>query len=310
MEFVSKSPIHKGFSVDKKFRVRNRQGDEYLLRISPMECYQKRRQDYDYTLRFLPLGLPMCVPIEFGICDEGVYSLQKWIEGIDLLELLPSLSYGGQYTYGMETGRTLNRLHKLPVPEHLDSWESVFCQKAEEIIGRYQKSPVQFPKAQILINFIRENTHYVVGRPRVYLHGDYHVGNLMKGEDGKLYMIDFSSGICCDPWMDFGCIAVSASECPGFACGMIDGYFDGDIPAQFWMLLAVYTCCQILRFFTSSRRIQILSCRQKILSLSENMLHWYDNMHLAIPTWYRPVGNEAASCSESIPDSLLSRHRF
>ena len=26
-------------------------------------------------------NVPMCLPIEFGICDEGVYSIQSWIEG-------------------------------------------------------------------------------------------------------------------------------------------------------------------------------------------------------------------------------------
>lgn len=289
MEFVSKSPIYKGLSVDKKFWLQDRQGNEYLLRIAPMECYKRRRQDYEYTLRFLPLGIPMCEPLEFGTCDEGVYSIQRWIEGSNLQELLPSLSYAKQYACGMEAGRALNRLHTLPTPEHLDSWEPVFFQKTEEIIGRYHKSPIQFSKDQILIDFIQKNIRCVADRPRVYLHGDYHVGNLIRGRNDKLYIIDFSSDICCDPWKDFSCIPVSASEFPGFACGMIDGYFDGEIPVQFWMLLAIYTCCQLLYFFTSSRRIQNVNCQQKILSLAENVLHWYDNLRLSIPTWYRPV---------------------
>ena len=29
------------------------------------------------------LGVPMCQPIEFGTCDEGVYSIQSWINGAD-----------------------------------------------------------------------------------------------------------------------------------------------------------------------------------------------------------------------------------
>lgn len=288
IEFVSKDPIDKGFSVDKKFRLRDCQGEEYLLRIAPMECSQRRKQDYEYTLRFLPLGIPMCEPLEFGTCDEGVYTLQKWIKGINLQELLPTLSCDRQYTYGVEAGRTLNRLHKLPEPKNVDSWELVFRQKAEEMIARYHKSPVQFSGDQVLIEFIRKNIHCVAGRPRVYLHGDYHVGNIMLGNDGRLYIIDFSSGICGDPWKDFGCISVSAEESPAFASGMIDGYFDGEIPAQFWKLLAIYTCCQSLFFFTSSRRIQNLNCRKKILSQAENVLCWYDKMRIAVPVWYRP----------------------
>ena len=289
MDFVSKRPIYKGLSVDQKFRVRDCYGEEYLLRIAPMECYQRRKQDYDYTRRFLSLGIPMCQPLEFGICDEGVYSIQRWIEGVDLQEFLPLLSYDRQYACGIEAGRALNRLHNLPVPEHLDNWELVFRQETEAIIEHYLKSTLQFPNAPILLDFIQKNIDYVTNRPRVYLHGDYHVGNLIHGDNDTLYIIDFSSGICSDPWKDFGCIPVSASKFPGFASGMIDGYFDGEIPAQFWMLLAVYTCCQTLNFFTSLRRIQNLKYQQNILTLAENMLHWYDNMHFAIPTWYQPI---------------------
>lgn len=32
------------------------------------------------------LGIPMCQSIEFGTCDEGVYSLQSWIDGKDAEE--------------------------------------------------------------------------------------------------------------------------------------------------------------------------------------------------------------------------------
>ena len=288
MEFISREPIHKGFSIDKKFRVRDRQGHEYLLRIAPMERYQRRKQDYEYTLRFLPLGIPMCEPLELGICNEGVYSIQRWIDGIDLHELIPFLSYDEQYSHGMEAGRALKQLHKLPAPKHLDSWEAVFRRKTDTIIEYYQKSIIQFPNAQILINFIQENIHCVAGRPRAYLHGDYHIGNLMLGVDNKLYIIDFSSGICCDPWEDFGCIPISAYESPSFASGMIDGYFDKEIPELFWKLLALYTCCQILSFFTSStQRIQNKNYQQRIISLAENVLQWYDNMMLGVPTWYQ-----------------------
>ena len=38
------------------------------------------------------------------------------------------------------------------------------------------------------------------GRPRTYQHGDYHIGNMMIGNDKRLYIIDFNRNDFGDPW--------------------------------------------------------------------------------------------------------------
>lgn len=38
------------------------------------------------------LGVSMCKPIEFGRCDEGVYTVQTWVNGKDAEEIIPFLS--------------------------------------------------------------------------------------------------------------------------------------------------------------------------------------------------------------------------
>ena len=43
------------------------------------------------------LDIPMCIPIEFGTCEDGVYSIQNWIDGEDLETVLPTLSDIDQY---------------------------------------------------------------------------------------------------------------------------------------------------------------------------------------------------------------------
>lgn len=79
--YISKEPITKGWSGDKKYCVTTANGTKYLLRISPMEQYEKKKNEFEMMQRVSALGVPMCQPIEFGTCDEGVYSLQSWIDG-------------------------------------------------------------------------------------------------------------------------------------------------------------------------------------------------------------------------------------
>ena len=42
------------------------------------------------------LGIPMCLPVEFGECADGVYAIQSWIEGTDAEETIASMESGKQ----------------------------------------------------------------------------------------------------------------------------------------------------------------------------------------------------------------------
>ena len=59
----------------------------------------------------------MCKPLEFGTSDEGVYSIQTWIDGVDVEENVHNLTCEEQYSYGFEAGRILKEIHKIPAPK-------------------------------------------------------------------------------------------------------------------------------------------------------------------------------------------------
>ena len=79
-KFVSKEPVPKGWSGDKKYCLTDEQGNRFLLRVTPIEKYDKKMKEYELMHRVAELGVPMCDPLEFGICGEGVYSIQAWID--------------------------------------------------------------------------------------------------------------------------------------------------------------------------------------------------------------------------------------
>lgn len=67
-----KEPINKGWSSDKKYCVTDKNGTRYLLRVSDIAEYDKKKSEFDMMKQVAALGVPMCQPIEFGTCDEGV----------------------------------------------------------------------------------------------------------------------------------------------------------------------------------------------------------------------------------------------
>ena len=116
LDFIEKEPIEKGWSCDKKYCVRAADGTKYLLRISPPEKASHRAHCFQMMQRLAALGVPMCMPVEYGACEGGVYMLQSWIDGLDAEETVPALPAAEQYAYGFQAGKILKKIHSIPAP--------------------------------------------------------------------------------------------------------------------------------------------------------------------------------------------------
>ena len=285
MKFVSKEPIDKGWSGDKKYCVTDMKGMKFLLRVSPIEQYERKKSEYEYMRRAAALGVPMCKPLEFGTFEEGVYSVQTWIDGVDAEENIHSLTSDAQYFYGFEAGRILKEIHKIPAPEGIEDWETYFNHKADRKIKMYEECPIKYENGQAFVDYINAHRHLLKGRPRTYQHGDYHIGNMMIGNDKQLYIIDFNRSDFGDPWEEFNRIVWCAQATPMFATGMVNGYFDNDVPMKFWKLLALYISSNTLSSVPwaipfGQEQIQVM------INQAKDVLSWYDNMKNPIPGWY------------------------
>ena len=285
-EFVSRTDVEKGWSGDKKYCAMTADGTKYLLRISPAEQYDRKKSEYEMMLRVAELDVPMCRALEFGTCDEGVYSVQTWIDGSDAEEMLPNLSEEEQYKYGFESGEILKKIHSIPAPEGAEDWEVYFNRKADRKIKMYEECPLKYENGHKFVEYVNSRRHLLKNRPRTYQHGDYHVGNMMIDKSGKLFIIDFNRNDFGDPWEEFNRIVWCAQAAPAFASGMVDGYFDGEVPMAFWELLALYISSNTL----SSLPWAIPFGAGEIETMTNQaaeVLTWYDNMSNPIPTWYK-----------------------
>ena len=285
-DFVKKTPIDKGWSGDKKYCAETASGERYLLRVSPIERKEARERMFAMQQEVAALGVPMCLPLAIGVCPEGVYTVQSWIDGEDAEPLIPTLSEAEQYRHGVEAGRILRRIHSISAPADQPEWEPRFNAKMDRKIRMYTECPIKFEGADRLIAYIEKNRGLLRDRPQTYQHGDYHVGNLMLSE-GRVVVIDFDRYDFGDPWEEFNRIVWCAQTAPRFASGMVDGYFEGDVPVKFWRLLALYICSNTLSSVPwaipfGERQVKVM------LDQARDVLNWYDGMTRIVPRWYRP----------------------
>ncbi len=285
MKFVTREPIEKGWSNDRKYCVTDESGTRYLLRVSALELEERKRAQFAMMERVAALGVPMCRPVEFGLCEEGVCSVQSWVDGVDAEEVIETFPAARQYELGLEGGRILRKIHTIPAPPVLEDWESRFNRKMDFKIQKYNECPLKYENGQAFLDYIAANRHLLAGRPQVYQHGDYHIGNMMIDRDGDLVIIDFDRDDYGDPWEEFNRIVWCAQKAPMFASGMVDGYFDRGVPLEFWKLLALYISSNTL----SSLYWAIPFGENEVETMRKQgreVLLWYNNMRDPVPTWY------------------------
>ena len=284
-DFVEVTEIQKGWSADKKYCVKDENGKKYMFRLSANEQYDRKKAEFERMQKVQSLGVSMCEPIEFGTCEDGVYMVQSWIEGVDARVLLPAMTEMQAYDLGVEAGGILKKIHTIPAPEEIEDWETFFNRKMDRKIEMYKNCPLKYENGEVFIEHIEANRHLLKNRPMTYQHGDFHDGNLMIDTDGHIVVVDFDREDYGDPWEEFNRIVWCVQSSPKFATGMVDGYFDGNVPMEFWKLLALYISSNSLSSLPwaipfGQEEIDVMTTQ------AEDILSWYGNMRNVVPSWY------------------------
>lgn len=282
---VSRQEICRGWSADRKYKALTAEGTAYFLRVSPAEQYERRRREFDHMRQVHALGVTMSDPVEFGCCDEGCYTLLRWVEGRDAEAVLPELTGEERRRYGLEAGRMLRAIHTLPAPEALEPWHIRWCRKANGKIAAYESCPLKYGKGELFLELIRTERHLVEGRPTVWHHGDFHCGNLMFDDKMRLTVIDFDRDDAGDPWYEFNRIIWDVRVGGEFAGGMLDGYFGGEIPEKFWRILRLYLCQNMIASLPWAVGFGNEEIRTAVEN-AEQVLRWYDDLKEVVPNWY------------------------
>lgn len=285
--FKKIEPIKKGWSSDKKYFIETLNNEKLLLRIADISEYGKKKNEYEAMKHLRKREIPMSQPVEFGICDNGksVYSIFKWCEGEDAEIVLPNLTETEQYALGLKSGKILREIHRIPAPAEQEEWGTRFNRKADSKIKLYQECAVKIEGDDKIIRYIEDNRYLLEGREQCFHHGDYHVGNMIVSPQGELYIIDFNRSDFGDPWEEFNRIVWSATASPHFATGQLNGYFNGRPPKEFFSLLALYICSNML----SSIPWAVPLGEQDVtvmLNQAKDVFRWFDGMNNPIPTWY------------------------
>lgn len=279
--------INAGWSRDIKYYIKDCDGEEFLLRISDASLYNEKKKEFEMIKKFNTLSFAMSQAIDFGMCNDNknVYMLLSWVNGENLEDVIGSLTEKEQYELGIQAGKILKEIHSLKV-EPCDFPVKDKREKKLMKLKRYEESSVRIENDEEIIDFVKSNIDKVNLLPPVYEHGDFHSGNLLITQDGKIGVIDFNRWECGDRYEEFYKVQSFDVEVSiPFSIGQIDGYFDLNPKEDFWEALAVYSAHASLFSIAWAEKFgeeEVEGMKKRC----QRAIRDYDNFKILIPHWY------------------------
>ncbi len=108
----------------------------------------------------------------------------------------------------------------------------------------------------------------------------------MFDDEMRLTVIDFDREDVGDPWYEFNRMIWDVRVGAEYASGMVDGYFDGKLPEEFWCCLRLYLCQNMISSLPWAADFGEEEVRIAMEN-GERVLAWYDDLKKVVPDWYK-----------------------
>jgi len=256
--------------------------------LANIELYYKKKAEFENIQLVNNLGINISEPLELGICcnEQRAYSIYTWMEGEDAIDKLPKLDRYKQYQLGVSAGEILKKMHTIHPLMSMQPWEIIYKRKIEKVIGFYDKCGYKIENDKKVIDFIKNNEKYLKCRPTTFQHGDYHLGNMIVTSKGDLGIIDFNRYGYGDPWEEFDRFIFTWKTSVPFANGQIHGYFENNVPDEFFRLMSLYNARNLLASIPWSMGFDVSDLNIAIEN-AKLVYNEYDGFNAHIPKWYK-----------------------
>ena len=280
--------LNKGWSKDTKYIVIDSNDTKLLLRFSDISLYEKKKAQFELLKKVEKLNINASRPIEFGKFDEtSIYMVLTYLPGIDAEEAVEKMDDMQAYKLGIQAGITLKKLHQIEVTEVSEPWYDRFKSKLEVKIKNLRNCKYTLDKSEMLIQYALDNMYLLKDRKRTFTHGDYHLGNMIVNENG-IGIIDFDKNSIVDPIDDFKPFCWNIRKSHYFQTGLVNGYYDNNIPDDFFKLLALYAVEHLISHTPWASTIGEKEVKTA-LEVYKEVMETYDDFKLIIPKWYKGV---------------------
>ncbi len=209
-------------------------------------------------------------------------NIYDWVDGENLRSFLHNKTEISCYEYGIKSSKLLKKLHDVNVSNVVSRFNG--DNYIAKILAILRSDECMLKYKNLWLGLAVENTDVLKRKTKDSLiHLDFKPKNIMLA-NGNLLLIDFDSFSIGNPWFDFYDKGLAIyKERQAFNKGVIDGYFNNNIPNEFWMFLKIISICTMIQM--SSWNIN-RNNKDYIFSVEEHLLKTYSDASNNVPKWY------------------------
>jgi aminoglycoside phosphotransferase (APT) family kinase protein len=187
--------------------------------------------------------------------------------------------------FGRQAGQELRKIHQC-LPEQEIDWYTKRWKKYQRKKQNVEENGLTLPRQEYVESYIERNFELLQKSKVTFQHDDFIPRNIIIDKENETIagIIDFNRYDWGDPWEEFFKIPKYTIEVSiPFARGQIDGYFEDEIPDDFWFKYNLFTALNFHATIYSGYLLGDLEIyREKI----NRTLRTHDFENGGPPLWY------------------------
>lgn len=285
-DWVSADRITFGWSGEQKYQIKQKNGNDLLLRILTPEQYQSQENAINFLLECNQISKHIPKLYSYGETKstEYYYLLLDYIKGQNGMSVIRNYTNDQQYNLGIIMGKEIKKLHKRyeakPIPDETKN----FIEKTQKCLDYFVSHKNEFNFMNNTDIEIQQFLTKINNRPLVMTHNDFHLGNMII-DNNNIFLIDFNRSCYQDRFREFDSIGWSAKYSLEFATGILDAYLENENKDEFFAFFKGYISIwqiQMLYFIQDEDEEE----KKEVLDLVKFVNTWFtEDPH--IPNWYR-----------------------
>ncbi|MDD2391658.1 MAG: aminoglycoside phosphotransferase family protein [Bacilli bacterium] len=283
-DFTIEKELSDGGSPVRKYLL-SKELKQYLLRLYNPKFVSSRMVAYENIKTLYENSINVPKPIEFGLCNnkEYAYMILGWINGISIEELIKNSSEDKVMQLGVNTGQELNHLHSINT--NINS--SLLLEYKDKIAkkkAKFLSLGLLNEKVSSLFAYLEQSKILSKNNASSIIHGDIHAGNVILTNDEKQIFIDLD--VCKNgaSWYDLASNSCLLNN-DLYYVGLIDGYFNKNVPEDFWKVYNFYGCLYCLDYVLYSIRTNGLGLSHGLEVLNK-FIDTTKGLDNSTPKWY------------------------
>jgi aminoglycoside phosphotransferase (APT) family kinase protein len=226
-------------------------------------------------------------PLWYAGVNNHVVTITEWIEGRqlnDIFDCQPEL----MPVYGKEVGKLLYQVHHVDFVKAAVAEKNVHIRaKASDVVSSLKAAikeyGIHFQGMDEAVSFLDKNQDVISDDRIGIVHNDVRPENFILQGD-TLFIYDFDSGTIGDIYSDFTYLtSISNEKYRPFSRAVIDAYFQGEIPEDFWRVNIYFSIIKLLEYAVYKYK----NSGKMIENQAKSFLSLYDNYTNIVPCWIR-----------------------